>query len=291
MTIARLLLPGMTLNRSAYPHLPQSTLCPDFNSYDPVAFKKLDAGGGMDVYVDLLDEWLSTQEAWDSPCRIVVAHSFGGMLAQKWLIRHDCSGPANIQGLVLSGTTAGPMYDVVRPVVFRLGKLTTRIRVSRLIKTWSRPRVVKAFKRIVAGKTTQLVDFKSIKPATDFRIGLAGWRNTDWQAMLAYRLGLEGFDVTAELGGIDVPSIVLHGSRDSLFPVEVGRALSDSLPNSQFRTVHGAGHVLSLTHPDVLTDAVSELLSGPLWQRASKPEFPSPPQSSDLRDVPSDSEP
>lgn len=268
MTVAQLLLPGMTLNRSAYRLLEHDTICPDFTSYDPAVFRRLSAGDGMEVYVDRLDEWLSTQEAWHSPRRIVIAHSFGGMLAQKWLIRHGCSGVADIQGLVLLGTTAGPMYDVVRPVALRLGRWRARVGVSRLIKAWSKPWVIKSFKRIVAGETTQRIDFQSIKPATDFRIGLAGWRNTDWQAMLSYRLALDGFDVRDKLGSIGVPTIVLHGSHDSLFPVAVGRSLSDSLPNSEFRIVAGAGHVLSLTHPNVLTDAVSELLSGPPWPRA-----------------------
>jgi pimeloyl-ACP methyl ester carboxylesterase len=250
----------MTLNGSAYPKFGVNTICPDFNTHDPRTVEQLQWGGGMDVFVDRLDEWLSTQQQWKSPDRIVVAHSFGGMLAQKWLLRHRGSDSGAIKGLVLIGTTAGPMYDVLRPIALRIGRYAPRVSVSFAMELWSAPWILRGGKRLVGRGPTKTVDFSEIEPATDFRIGLAGWRNTDWQAVLAYRMGMKGFDVRGDLNEISVPTIVLHGSNDTVLPSEVGRALAEGLPNAKFKIVSSAPHVLPLTHPKAITEAVTRLL-------------------------------
>jgi len=41
---------------------------------------------------------------------------------------------------------------------------------------------------------------------------------------------------------IDLPVLVLHGSRDEIVPIELGRALSTRFPHARFLEVTGAGH-------------------------------------------------
>lgn len=49
------------------------------------------------------------------------------------------------------------------------------------------------------------------------------------------------------LGAIAVPTLVIHGTADPLFPLAHGRALADEIPGARLLVLQGAGHVL---HPD-----------------------------------------
>src|SRR5688572_32538775 len=84
--LVALLLPGMTLNATIFPAFPFPTITADFtrlvlgrNGASPAL-----AARRMGVYVDLLDEILTAEPAWHAERRIVIAHSFGGMLALAW---------------------------------------------------------------------------------------------------------------------------------------------------------------------------------------------------------------
>jgi pimeloyl-ACP methyl ester carboxylesterase len=46
------------------------------------------------------------------------------------------------------------------------------------------------------------------------------------------------------LSSIDVPTLVIHGSADPMFPVEHGQALAREIPGARLLTLEGAGHGL-----------------------------------------------
>jgi pimeloyl-ACP methyl ester carboxylesterase len=253
----------MTMNSTIFPALSIPTTERDFNDLIVGEDGTPEAGPrAMDLYTDLLDEHLAASTTWQCPRRVVVAHSFGGMLALSWLLRHGCRGPARIDGLVLIATTAGPMYDVVRLRLAHLGPIDARIGVTRLIRLWNAPVVTRNVKRLMSrGRSTATrVDFATLARTTDGALDLAGWRNTDWRAMRTFRIAMRGFDVRRELDGIDVPTIVLHGSEDTIFPPDVGERLAHSLPNAEFRLVTGAAHGLPLTHGAEVVQAVTDLI-------------------------------
>lgn len=69
------------------------------------------------------------------------------------------------------------------------------------------------------------------------------------QGVMAGRLrALEGFDVSEDLWRIDVPSLVLAGTRDVVVPIARQKALADSIPEARFASLDGAGHIGFLTH-------------------------------------------
>jgi pimeloyl-ACP methyl ester carboxylesterase len=92
-------------------------------------------------------------------------------------------------------------------------------------------------------------------------VGLAGWSATRWEARRAFRSAMDGFDVRDRLGGIAIPTIVLHVTRDCYFTVHTARSLSDGLPSGELRLIPEAGHVLPLTHGGAVVEAVSDLLT------------------------------
>jgi pimeloyl-ACP methyl ester carboxylesterase len=252
--VAALVLPGMSLNATTFPPLPAETLAPDFNRFAAVD------GRGMQPYLEAVDR-LADAPLWRSASRrVVVGHSFGGMLGLAWLLRHEGRGPARVDGLVLIGTTAGPMFDAVRVRVGTVGRRELRVGVGSLVSLWHRPAVTRGFKHLVS-RETATVDFRALRHRGDLAVGLAGWRNTEWTARMAYRQAMDGFDVRARLGEIATPAIVLHGTRDRLFPLESARRLSAGLRDAELRVIPGAGHVLPLTHGETVVAAVRELVN------------------------------
>ena len=81
------------------------------------------------------------------------------------------------------------------------------------------------------------------------------------QSVMAQRIALlETFDVTDRLWEIDVPTLVLAGSRDVIVPPARQRALAAAIPGACFGLLDGAGHVGFLTHRTEVARRVGKLL-------------------------------
>jgi pimeloyl-ACP methyl ester carboxylesterase len=253
----------MSLNASIFPDLPASRLEVDFSTtvFDETGGLP-ERAPGMELYLRELERRLTESDVWRGARRhILIGHSFGGMLALEWLARH---GPqaAKVMGAILIGTTAGPLFDVVRLRV--LARHDVRIPITGLMALWNRPAVTKAMKRLMCGGSLEVehVDFRALPHTTDAAVDAAGWRNTDWRAMRSMRLAMDGYDSRHLLSGIEIPVIVLHGSEDSLLPSEQGTTLARELANAELRLIRGAGHALPLTHGSDVRRAIDDLLDG-----------------------------
>jgi pimeloyl-ACP methyl ester carboxylesterase len=51
-------------------------------------------------------------------------------------------------------------------------------------------------------------------------------------------------DRTADLGELDVPTLVIHGEDDPLVPLAGGKATADAIPGAELMIVKGMGHVI-----------------------------------------------
>jgi len=81
------------------------------------------------------------------------------------------------------------------------------------------------------------------------------------QSVMAQRIGLlETFDATDRLWRIDVPTLVLAGSRDVIVPPARQRALASAIPDARFELLDGAGHIGFLTHRAEIARQVRSLV-------------------------------
>lgn len=254
----------MTLNATIFPPLDLPTVCIDFtrlvlgpNGSSPELIRRR-----IGWYADFVSEQLQREPAWNTGGRIVVAHSFGGMLALAWWLANQGAGVGRIDGMVLVSTTPGPMFDSARLRLGEVAGVEVRIGINWLMRLWNFPIVTRSVKRLLTGGSLEArpVDFRSGGIRSDWELDRAGWRNTDWRSMRAYRLAIEGFDVRHRLKEIDVPVIVLHGTADTLLPRECAERLQAGLPRAELRLVNGAGHALPLTHGDDVKRAVRDLV-------------------------------
>ena len=59
-----------------------------------------------------------------------------------------------------------------------------------------------------------------------------------------------------DLGTIDVPTIVLCGDRDRVFPLVNSQRIADAIPSAAMRVLPGVGHAVQFEGPDALTSAI-----------------------------------
>jgi pimeloyl-ACP methyl ester carboxylesterase len=186
---------------------------------------------------DLVADAVGVLDAYGLPAAHVVGVSAGGGFAQLLALGF----PDRVLSLVLMSTTGALPGG---------GEL---------------PPPTEAFMRFV---TTAAVDWADLESVVDYLVGysrvLAGdERPFDETAARAFvRLDLErarnfaslpNHDLLAQgvdeqprgpLSSISVPTLVIHGSADPMFPLEHGEALAAEIPGASLLTLPGAGHRL-----------------------------------------------
>ncbi len=79
----------------------------------------------------------------------------------------------------------------------------------------------------------------------------------DWRALTA------GMD--EELGGVDVPVLVLRGQQSDVLSDEGAQEVAALLPNAEMATINAAGHLAAGDNPESTTSLVREFLERLDW--------------------------
>ncbi|MGZ4149034.1 MAG: alpha/beta fold hydrolase, partial [Actinomycetota bacterium] len=78
-------------------------------------------------------------------------------------------------------------------------------------------------------------------------------------AIAAAALGMaERPDSTPDLGGIDVPTLVITSDGDTLIPADVTRGIAAGIPDAELAVLEGAGHLSNLEQPEGFTALLRE---------------------------------
>ncbi len=182
---------------------------------------------------DMAADAVGVLDALGIPRAHVCGASMGGMIAQQMAIRH----PERVKSLTLMMTTSGSR---------RLPQASLRVRGALL----SRPKNANDIDSVIAHfvRIYKLIGSPAY-PASDAyltdRLGMAVRR--------AYRphgtvrqlvaIAADG-DRSRLLGGIRIPTQVLHGQQDPLVPVAAGHDLAAKIPGAQLDLIEGMGHDL-----------------------------------------------
>ena len=82
-------------------------------------------------------------------------------------------------------------------------------------------------------------------------------RAHDFSALQNHDL-LEGDDTArGPLSSIGVPTLVIHGTADPMFPLAHGQAVADEIPGARLLPLDGAGHGLQRADWDTITQAIA----------------------------------
>jgi pimeloyl-ACP methyl ester carboxylesterase len=91
---------------------------------------------------------------------------------------------------------------------------------------------------------------------------LQAWHEQPQQRLadaVAVLMGVD--DISARLGQITQPALIVHGEADQPIPLRLGQMLRDHLPGAlDLIVVPGAGHTPGLTHPDQVNSPLTAFL-------------------------------
>lgn len=121
------------------------------------------------------------------------------------------------------------------------------------------------------------VDYGRYPMSGDWNVArmLADIRNTTLRVFLYCSRSIYAVKAGAWLPAILVPVLLVHGARDSIFPVENSRYMASRMPSARLVIVNDADHILVLNHPDTVSRALDEFLrdtQSPSSRSSSGPE-------------------
>jgi pimeloyl-ACP methyl ester carboxylesterase len=171
----------------------------------------------------------------------LIGHSFATLLALEFLRLH----PDRVDGAVLASAD----YDVGR---------TAR---ARLLEGLLKPIGIMDRLPFHPGPGAH-VDYARFPQSGDWNIPrmMADIGNTTWRVYLYCTRQIYAVHGESILGSIRVPVLVVHGRRDSIFPLEHARAMAAQIPQARLVVLDEADHIIVLNHPDAFGGAIDEFL-------------------------------
>jgi proline iminopeptidase len=187
----------------------------------------------------------------------VLGHSFGGHVALEYALRY----PERVSRLVLLDTAGDARWsqENAAQVLADRGFSSKTVAVAR---------------RFYSGRTAPK-DFVSaairLLPAYDHRFSLlrfaremleGGWRvKARPEALTFGGQMMRGWSVMDRLGEIHVPTLVIAGHDDFLFPPESQALLAAGIPNARLQIIERAGHNPQSERPAETLAAVADFLA------------------------------
>ena len=170
----------------------------------------------------------------------VLGHSMGGFVAQRIAVRH----PALVDRLVLvaTGTRAGALGAAI------FEDLATRLEAGEDRERWFRRLFEAIFTKRFLGDPAKAdavmawaLDYPYPQSAPGFR---------------RQAVAVVSHDGGADLAAIAVPTLVVAGREDVLFPAEACEGFARRIPGATFVVVEGAAHAVHTEQPAAFVDAV-----------------------------------
>jgi class 3 adenylate cyclase len=194
---------------------------------------------------DEVDDVIAVLDAAGSECAVLLGYLTGGPLA----IKVAAERPERVRALVLYATTArslaAPGYDWASDEQERSAAF------DRMIQRWG---------------TGAMLDEIAPSRANDVR--LRAWlarlerlSSSPGELRRAAR-SLRDFDVRGGLGGLRVPTLILHRMGDRLIDVRHSRYMAERIPGARYVELDGVDNLPSVGDTSALLGEIEEFLTG-----------------------------
>ena len=198
---------------------------------------------------DLVADGIGVLDAYDIPAAHVVGVSAGGAFAQLVVLNF----PDRVLSLVLISTSraVGGGRELPPPSE-EFGHFVSTARVD-----WSDAASVIDYQtdyaRVLAG-VERPFDEAAIRSLVRREAERAG----DFAAAQNHDVLADGEPSREPLSSITVPTLVIHGTADPMFPLEHGEAVAEEIPDARLLTLEGAGHGVYRADWETIVRAIVE---------------------------------
>jgi pimeloyl-ACP methyl ester carboxylesterase len=198
---------------------------------------------------DLVADAAGVLDAYGIPAAHVVGVSAGGAFAQ--VLALDFAD--RVLSLVLISTScAVPGDRELPPSTERFGRFLATAEVDRSDAASVIEHLVD-YSRLLAGGRRPFDE-----AAARERAGRDVERARNFAAAQNHDILAGGEPSHKPLSSITVPTLVIHGSADPMFPIEHGEALADEIPTARLLALEGAGHGVDRADWETVVGAIVE---------------------------------
>ncbi|WP_405576843.1 alpha/beta fold hydrolase [Streptomyces sp. NBC_01092] len=167
----------------------------------------------------------------------IIGHSMGGMIAQTIALAH----PERVERMVLVNSIGKMAYSRGRALLMAASTLAP-------------------FKLFVATNIQRA--FAPGYPREEIREYIRASADTPREVVMTLYGAMRAFDVLDKVGGIQVPTLMVHGYHDIQLPLSQMLRMAKSYPDAVIRVLD-AGHELPVEKPAELTTALDRFLTRP----------------------------
>ncbi len=212
--------------------------------------------GASDVGADgltvdaLVDDLVAVLERLDLHDAVLVGHSLGGMVVQALAARRPEVVARRVAGAVLMSSAPKGLSITGSPVaaiVERLGSAFGRVAPS-------------VMGNDDIGFLMAAMGVGERPPAWVIERSQELIGATSPETVMAGARALLRFDIVDELGAIDLPVLIVCGTRDRLTPMKQSELMAERIPGARLARIERAGHVIMLERPDELDTLVLDFV-------------------------------
>jgi pimeloyl-ACP methyl ester carboxylesterase len=182
---------------------------------------------------------------------VLAGNSLGGGIAWQTALAH----PTRVHQLVLVDATGYPLQPQSMPIGFRLAQISWLAPITQNILPRS---MIAASVRNVYGQPDK------VNPALVDRYHELTLRAGN-RISLTKRFQYRSSDaaLSGQIAQLQLPTLILWGSKDRLIPPEHGQRFNQDIAGSQLQVFEGLGHVPHEEDPEATVQAVKRFLSLP----------------------------
>lgn len=196
-------------------------------------------------------------EALDLHDVTLVGHSLGGIASLAFVVGEPDVAKLRLHGIVLLSTTGTArfashvtsMHAIVAPFERLAYKAMPR---------WVPTPVRVAVKPRSIGRGVMRLAFGRSADSTHVAVTEHMFSHTAHSTVRHLFAGLLDWHLLDDVDEVEVPALVVCGSRDLVTPLPLSRHLHARLSGSELFVVPGGGHMLMMEHPELVTDLVAD---------------------------------
>lgn len=196
-------------------------------------------------------------EALDLYDVTLVGHSLGGIASLAFAVGEPEVAAQRLHGLVLLSTTGTARFashvTSMHAIVAPLERLAYKA-----VPRWMPTPVRVAVKPKSIGRGVMRLAFGRSADTTDVAVTEHMFSNTAHATVRHLFAGLLDWHLLDDLDDVEVPTLIVCGSRDLVTPLPLSRHLQAHLSDSELFVVPGGGHMLMMEHPELVTDLIGD---------------------------------